>query len=444
MSHIIIDRRKNDKKKSSVNRSRYMRRVKEQIRESIKDLIKDDSITDNANSQNKKIKIKRNKSLDQPDFHHDKDTGITEKVLPGNDKYSKGDKIPREKSGQGSKGKQASDSGEGEDDFEFLISKEEFLDIFFEDLELPDMVKKELSTEVDFVKKRSGFSVDGNPSQLNVVRTLKQAKGRRFALRSKKKKELENLENQLHNAKFCMSIESFDKTPFLLRIATLEERIKVLKKKIKAVPFVDDLDLRYNRWDKFPNPTTQAVMFGIMDVSGSMGEWEKEMAKRFFILMLLFLQTKYERVEIVWIRHHDTAKEVDEDEFFHSKESGGTIVSTSLELMHEIQKKRYPTNQWNVFGVQISDGDNYCEDTPKCIKILKEQILPVTQYFTYVEVKKDNKGYNLFAGVSKGESDLFPAYHKLSETNKNFETSKVKDITDIYPTFRKLFEKKNE
>lgn len=432
MAYVIIDRRKNDKKKSSTNRARYVRRVREQVKEAVKDIIRDGSIQDNLSGGAKKIRISK-KGLKQPEFQHDPSGGVRDRVLPGNKKYQQGDRVNKPEEGEGGSGSKGSPDGDGEDDFEFALSREEFLDLFFEDLELPDMIKKDLVSVTDFVMKRAGFTTDGNPSRLNIIRSMKQAKSRRLALRAPKKKLIKEFEEEL--AKLQDIATTYDPTKdeeIKKRITEIEEELVILRRQYKAIPFIDDVDLRYNRWEKFPVPTTQAVMFGIMDVSGSMGEWEKEMAKRFFMLMLLFLQHNYERVDIVWIRHHSVPKEVEEEEFFYSQESGGTVVSSALELMAKIVKERYPLNQWNVFGTQISDGDNFQHDCPIAKDVMANQILPMSQYFAYVEVDRRDRD----------NSDLWPYYDTLTPGHKNFVMSKVKDVTDIFPVFRALFEKK--
>lgn len=443
MAYVIIDRRKNDKNKSSTNRARYVRRVREQVKEAVKDIIRDGSIQDNLSGGSKKVKITK-KGLGQPEFHHDAHGGVRDVVQPGNKEYDQGDRIDKPPSGSGKKkGNKGSPDGDGQDDFEFTLSREEFLDLFFEDLELPDMVKKDMVSVDNYVIRRAGFSVDGNPSRLNILRSMKQAKSRRIALRSPKGKKIKELEAEL--ALLQEQIDSHLITPgeeahvkALLRIEAIQEEIAILRRKRKAIPFIDDMDLRYNRWEKFPTPTTQAVMFGIMDVSGSMDEWKKEMAKRFFMLMLLFLQHNYERVDIVWIRHHSVSKEVEEEEFFHSQESGGTVVSPAYEMMMNIIKERYPLNQWNVFGTHISDGDNYSPDNPIAKDVLSNRILPISQYFAYVEVRKG-------ADPSKEtSSDLWPVYKPLVEFNKNFVMSVIGDVNQIYPLFRKLFEKRGK
>ena len=431
----IIDRRLNDKGKSTTNRRKFVKRVRDQVKEAVKKAITDGKIEDVIDKTGKKIRIP-GKGLNKPNFQHT-DGGASDRTYPGNKEFNQGDRIKRpEGGGAGGEGGDASDSGEGEDGFEFQLSREEFLDYFFEDLELPDLIKKEISKTEDFTWHRRGFSVDGNPSRLNIVRTARQSKGRRFALRAPKKRKLKKLEEELRllNEKIdVMEQAGDDVTDLLAQRTELEKQIKGMIKKIKAIPYIDDVDLRYNRWAKEPNPTTQAVMFSIMDVSASMGEWEKEMSKRFFMLLYLFLTRNYERVDIVFIRHHTSAAEVDEEEFFHSKETGGTLVSTSIQLMKEIIAERYNPAQWNIFGCQCSDGDNWPDDSNKTVELMTNSILPIAQYFAYIEI--DKRGGE--------DSDLWPYYQKLADGNKNFKMRVVSDVSDIYPVFRGLFEKRD-
>jgi len=435
MSHTIIDRRKNAKAKSVTNRRKFVKRVRSQVRDAIKDVIRDGSIKDIVDNKGKKIRIP-GKGLGKPTFHH-ADGGKHDDVHTGNKRFQQGDCIDRPKGGGGGGGGgEGSADGEGQDDFIFELSKEEFLDIFFEDLELPDMVKKTITKTEEYISHRAGFSVDGNPARLNIARSMRQSKGRRVGLIGGKRKKLKKLMDQLELL-LTQLIDAPSKEKqrtIQLEIDHIKNEILVLNRKIKAVPFLDDIDLRFNRWENVPQPTTQAVMFGIMDVSASMGEWEKEMAKRFFMLMLLFLTKQYEKVDIVWIRHHTIASEVDEDEFFHSQETGGTIVSSSLQLMKEIIAERYPRAQWNVFANQISDGDNWSVDDDETLNLMRSSILPACQYFCYVEV--DEMGHGR-------ESDLWPHYTQLMTEVKNMTMSVVSDVSEIYPTFRGLFEKRD-
>ena len=417
----IIDRRFDSKNKSAVNRQRFMRRFKGQIREAVADAIAGRSIKDLDNGESVSIP---SKDLSEPQFHHGKG-GIWETVFTGNDQFSSGDQINRPQGGGGGgsgKGK-ASKDGEGEDDFVFNLSREEFLDVFFDDLALPNLVKTQLARIQEYKNQRAGFANDGTPANINVVRSLRGALGRRLALASPYQGRLRELQKQI--AELLETRPEDD--PEIIR---LKDEIGILRAKIEAIPFIDSFDLRYNNRIKIPKPTTQAVMFCIMDVSGSMDEGKKATAKRFFMLLYLFLTRTYEHIEVVFIRHHTVAKEVNEEDFFHSRESGGTVVSSAIELMKEILHQRYLNGAWNVYGAQASDGDNWENDSPHCRELLSTAILPFLQYFAYIE-------------ITPGEpQNLWREYEKLVGAHANFAMQHIEGLPDIYPVFRELFKKK--
>ncbi len=417
----IIDRRFDSKNKSAVNRQRFMRRFKGQIREAVADAIAGRSIKDLDNGESVSIP---SKDLSEPQFHHGKG-GIWETVFTGNDQFSSGDQINRPQGGGGGgsgKGK-ASKDGEGEDDFVFNLSREEFLDVFFDDLALPNLVKTQLARIQEYKNQRAGFTNDGTPANINVVRSLRGALGRRLALASPYQGRLRELQKQI--AELLETRPEDD--PEIIR---LKDEIGILRAKIEAIPFIDSFDLRYNNRIKIPKPTTQAVMFCIMDVSGSMDEGKKATAKRFFMLLYLFLTRTYEHIEVVFIRHHTVAKEVNEEDFFHSRESGGTVVSSAIELMKEILHQRYLNGAWNVYGAQASDGDNWENDSPHCRELLSTSILPFLQYFAYIE-------------ITPGEpQNLWREYEKLVGAHANFAMQHIEGLPDIYPVFRELFKKK--
>lgn len=418
----IIDRRFDSKNKSAVNRQRFMRRFKNQIREAVADAIAGRSIKDLDNGESVSIPAK---DLSEPQFHHGRG-GIWETVFTGNDQFSSGDLINRPQGGGGGgtgKGK-ASNEGEGEDDFVFNLSREEFLDVFFDDLALPNLVKTQLARIHEYKSQRAGFTNDGTPANINVVRSLRGALGRRLALASPYQGRLRELQKELEALlETCPPPDD----PEVLR---LKEEIGILRAKIDAIPFIDSFDLRYNNRVKVPKPTTQAVMFCIMDVSGSMDEDKKATAKRFFMLLYLFLTRTYEHIEVVFIRHHTVAKEVNEEDFFHSRESGGTVVSSALEMMKDILHARYLNGAWNVYGAQASDGDNWENDSPHCRELLANGILPFVQYFAYIE-------------ITPGEpQNLWREYEKLSGAHPNFAMQHIEGLPDIYPVFRELFKKK--
>jgi uncharacterized sporulation protein YeaH/YhbH (DUF444 family) len=212
--------------------------------------------------------------------------------------------------------------------------------------------------------------------------------------------------------------------------AEIAEQIASLEAHIRSIPFLDTVDLRYNHRVRRPQPSTQAVMFCIMDVSGSMTQERKDLAKRFFILLYLFLQRNYERIEVVFIRHHTVAMEVDEQEFFHSRETGGTVVSSALTLMAEVLRARYPVHAWNIYAAQASDGDNWPDDSPGCRDIIVNQLLPLLQYFAYVEI------------TPSSHQRLWQEYERIAEGAPNFAMRQIDSAADIYPVFRELFARK--
>ncbi len=419
--NYIIDRRLNSKKKSTVNRQRFLRRYRDHIKKAVSDAVDKRSIMDMDKGE--KISIPT-RDISEPVFRHGSG-GVNTKVLPGNDQFTAGDHIPRPQGGQGQggAGKGASDSGSGMDEFVFQITQEEFLEFMFEDLELPNLVKRQLAGLDEFEMRRAGIANEGNPGKINIIRSLRSANSRRIALTGKKKRHLKSLQEELET--LSDDVENADK------IHALKIEIEALQKKIKRVPWLDDFDLKYNLHVKHPIPHSRAVMFCLMDVSGSMDQNTKDIAKRFFFLLYLFLQRSYEHTEVVFIRHHTSAKEVDEEEFFYSRETGGTIVSSALHLMDEILQERYPPSQWNIYGAQASDGDNWNDDSSVCYKLLTESLLHKVQYFSYVEI------------TSREHQALWASYEDvLRDFPNTFAMKQLVDATDIYPVFRELFQKK--
>lgn len=418
----VIDRRKSGNK-STVNRRRFLQRYKQQIKKAVFDAIGKRSITEIDKGEEIIIP---SKDISEPRFQHGKG-GVVDRVLPGNDQYIAGDKIKKQtpNAGDGGGNAEASNTGEGSDDFVFQLSREEFLEMYFEDLELPDLVKKQLADIKTFKNVRAGVSTTGVPTNINVLRSMKQATGRRLALSSAYKKRIKETELELSSLK---KIKPLNKEVIL----ELEEKIAMLKRKITALPFIDSFDLRYNNKISVPSPTTKAVMFCIMDVSGSMDEPKKDIAKRFFILLYLFLQRNYKEIELVFIRHHTSAKEVDENDFFYSRETGGTVVSSSLELLSEIISKRYNPSLWNIYVAQASDGDNWNADSPHCLEILNNKIMPLVQYFAYIEI------------MPRHHQSLWEVYERVKAQHKNFSMENIDNVTNIYPVFRELFKRKTE
>ncbi len=423
MQHIV-DRRLAGKNKSIGNRERFLRRHKEQIRDAVRRAIDGRGIRDVERGED--IRIPK-KDLSEPVFGHGSG-GVRDVVHPGNQDFVRGDRIDRPKGGQGggggSKG-QASDSGEGEDDFVFALSKEEFMQVFFEDLALPNLVRTQLAEVPEWKSHRAGFSSDGTPNNLHVVRSMRGALGRRIALGTAPRRELQALQDALAQAERALLPD--DEVEHA-EVVALRERVAQMRARVERIPYLDPIDLRYRSRIKVAVPTSQAVMFCLMDISGSMDESRKELSKRFFILLYLFLTRHYEKIELVFIRHHTQAAEVDEENFFHARETGGTVVSSALVLMEEIIRARYSPSEWNIYGAQASDGDNWHHDSGRCRELLSDKLLPLVRYFAYVQVAEE-------------EQNLWEEYTHVGEVHRHFAMRKATEASQIYPVFRDLFKK---
>ncbi len=421
----IIDRRLNSKNKSTVNRQRFLKRYRKQIQKSVSDAVDQRNMSDIE--QGESITIPK-KDLSEPRFHHGKG-GNKDVVHPGNKEFMPGDRIPRpEGEGGGGSGEgKASDGGEGDDDFVFQISQKEFLEFMFQDLELPNMVKRQLLSDDEYSLAHGGITEVGNPNQLNIGRSMRSAHARRIALGGKKRKRRKVVHGELEQLAALVEPMTAEQEE---QKQALEVELETLDKKLKCIPFIDEFDLKYNFKIKQPQPSSKAVMFCVMDVSGSMTQEIKDTAKRFFFLLYLFLQRNYSKIEVVFLRHHTQAAEVSEEDFFYSRETGGTVVSSALQLMDQIIKDRYPADQWNIYGAQATDGDNWQGDQEKCRAALAQHVLPAVQYFTYIEI---------------GENDPQELWHLMQLLQKDFSdrlaVSKVRNNSEIFPVFRKLFKK---
>ncbi|MYM83026.1 DUF444 family protein [Duganella sp. FT50W] len=416
----LIDRRLQGKNKSAVNRERFLRRYKSQIKDAVGRAIKGRSITDVENGEKVSIPVK---DVSEPSFGH-AHGGVWEVVNPGNQEYQKGDQINRPKGGGGAgRGKAGNSDQLSEDDFIFELSREEFMNYFFEDLELPHMVKTQLTASTDFKNQRAGYNMSGTPSNIHVLRSLRGALGRRIAVGGGSRKRVTEAERELE----ALLLEGAPlQDP---RVVELKKLIHHLHTRLLAIPFIDPFDLRYTNRVKVPKPMTQAVMFCIMDVSGSMDETRKDTAKRFFILLYLFLKRVYDKIDVVFIRHHTAAAEVDEEEFFHSRESGGTVVSSALHLLDKIIDERFGAGNYNAYVAQASDGDNWDNDSVLCRQLLVNTIMPKVQYYTYVEI------------TDGPPQNLWEQYSQVPDHHPHFAMQKIVTPADIYPVFRELFKK---
>jgi uncharacterized sporulation protein YeaH/YhbH (DUF444 family) len=420
----IVDRRLNPGGKSLANRQRFLRRAKDLIREAVREAAGERKVRDLDRGGEVTIPAA---GVHEPHFHRTAG-GMREHVLPGNREYLEGDRIQRPPSGGGGGGSEGSPDGGGEDAFRFALTQEEFLDLFLEDLELPELAKKRLVEGDASGMRRAGYATQGSPANLALGRTMRNALSRRMALRRPKPDEIEALEAELR--------ESEDGTP---KAEALRERIARLRARTHRIPYVDPIDVRYRQFEPAPRPIAQAVMFCVMDVSGSMTEDMKDLAKRFYLLLHLFLSRRYRHVEVVFIRHTHEAKEVDEETFFRSAETGGTVVSTAFEVMMQVMEARYSPADWNIYVAQASDGDNTTSDNDRTAGLITKHILPACQYFAYLEV---GRGYDsVQPGFVTRETELWNTYRRLSAADKRLAMRKANHRREIFPVFRDLFRK---
>jgi uncharacterized sporulation protein YeaH/YhbH (DUF444 family) len=415
----IIDRRLNPGSKSLENRQRFLRRAKALVQGAVKKSSQDRDIKDVLEGGEVSIPLD---GMDEPRFR--REGGIRDMVLPGNKKFIEGDMLPR--SGEGRRKGSGAGEGDSEDAFRFVLSRDEFVDLFLDDLELPDLAKRKLAEAESEGLQRAGYATSGSPANLSISRTVRLALARRVALRRPRPETIEELESELEDC-------DEERRPELLA------EIEALKAKIRRIPFIDPIDIRYRRFETVPKPVAQAVMFCLMDVSGSMSEHMKDLAKRFYMLLYVFLTRRYRHVEIVFIRHTDRAEEVDEDTFFHGPASGGTLVSSALQAMHEIVRSRFRASDWNIYAAQASDGDNSTSDSDLVSRLLTEKILPVSQFFAYLEVGE--AGGSTF---DMSDSSLWSLYQRLHAAGAPLSMRKVSDRSEIFPVFHDLFQRRRK
>jgi uncharacterized sporulation protein YeaH/YhbH (DUF444 family) len=418
----LIDRRPSSRGKSAVNRERFLRRYKSHIQDAVKKMVGERHLADME--QGGEVRVPK-KDISEPSFGFGHG-GDREFVLPGNREFVSGDRIPRPQGGGGGGNNGNAGQGDSEDAFVFSLSREEFMQIFFDDLELPNLARTELGQTEQKKSVRAGFAKTGVPANLAIVRTLRQSLARRIALGGSLAREIVALE-----AEFATATAAGQAA----RAAEIYAELERIGRRRDDLPFIDEPDLRYRNRVLRPEPIARAVMFCLMDVSASMDEDKKDLAKRFFTLLYLFLTRKYGQVDLVFIRHTDDAEEVDEDTFFHDTRSGGTVVFSALDLAEKIRAERYARG-WNVYVAQASDGDAFGADPARSARFLREKLLPATRYYAYLELASPQSGDHLSA--------LWSEYERVAGATDNLAMRKASERDQIYPVFRELFRKETQ
>jgi len=419
VSFHIVDRRLNPGSKSLENRQRFLRRAKALVQGAVKKASQDRDIKDVLEGGEVSVPVD---GMDEPRFR--REGGKRDMVLPGNKKFIEGDMLPR--SGRSGGKVSGAGEGDGQDAFRFVLSRDEFVDLFLDDLELPDLAKRKLAEVESEGIQRAGFATSGSPANISVSRTVSRAMARRIALRRPRPEEMAALEAEMVDCSEARRVE-------------LQAEIEALKAKMRRIPFIDPIDIRYRRFEAVPKPVAQAVMFCLMDVSGSMTEHMKDLAKRFYMLLYIFLNRRYRHVEIVFIRHTDQAEEVDEETFFHGPASGGTRVSSALQVMHDMVRSRFRPADWNIYAAQASDGDNSYSDSDVTARLLTELILPATQFFAYLEV-----GEETGMMYDQPVSSLWTLYERLRAEKAPLSMRKVNERSEIFPVFADLFRRRGK
>lgn len=428
---VIIDRR-NLGTRATANQDRLQRRVRSRIKAAVEKLARERALGDMLDVE-QPIAIPT-KDLHEPSFRHDMRDASWEQILPGNKEYRRGDRVPKPREGENADGDGGNETrgasgGLGDDEIAIVLSADEFLSLLFEGLELPNLRQSRVGDVQGQQWRRSGFVKEGSPSRMHIGRTMRTARARRMALRARKKRELEVLQNQVAVLEEEIRVRQEhgeDTSIERFKLSEIQAEMKALERKIKAIPFIDESDLRFAHIEQQPQPITHAVMFCVMDVSGSMGDIEKDLSKRFFLLLYLFIHRQYKSVEIVFIKHHGEAAECTEQEFFGAKEGGGTLVSPALILAEDIIMERFPSDVWNIYVAQASDGDNAHDDN----QVVQERVrglLPKLRNMFYLEVNQDQ------------ESALLRAYKDIAQDVPELMTARARRAEDIYPLFRALF-----
>jgi uncharacterized sporulation protein YeaH/YhbH (DUF444 family) len=451
-TYIFVDRRKTGSGKSIGNRQRLLRRIKEAIRQARPTDIDAGGVGGSvnptrANSKVNPVKIARG-SLHEPTFHYEPRTGEFEIVLIGNKEYERGDELPMD-DGDGTGGGAGEGSGpgeDGEDDFIVNISRDEFFNAYFEDCELPDMMETHEREIPEARPQHAGFQKEGNPAQLSVVRSYKNALPRRRALTSEAREELEKLEAEyqelvlelgsLAPIEDSTTVEPrFDEIN--ARMNVIELRIAELRTKIRAVPFMDKIDLRYTKKEKVLVKSAEAVFVMIMDVSASMDEERKRTARKFFSLQYAFIQRKYPNTDLVFIAHTDKPYELSEVEFFTTQINGGTIVSPAFLMANDIINERYDAQLTNIYLSHASDGDNWYSDNAEIIPALEGSgLLAKLRHMCYIQVC-----YNPYSGYGGGGNDLWTVMQSIASTSRKISMEKVPHDDSVFDAFTRIYRK---
>jgi hypothetical protein len=382
----IFRNHKTSADRSATDRSRHKKKIRDAIKEGIHDIVSDESIIGQDGKKRIKIPVRGIKEYRFVYGNNEKNKSAGS--APGKN-IRKGQKIgsgkKKEKDGDGKAGNK-----EGEEIYEVEITLEELSYYLFDNLNLPELEKKKFKDMVGDKIKRKGYRSKGIRPRLSKKETLK---------------------NKIRRKKATAYTGSLDRN------------------KDERFPFHKN-DLKYRHIDVKPKENSNAVIFFVMDTSGSMTKEKKFMARSFFFLLYHFLRHKYENVEIVFISHTISAKEVSENDFFKRASSGGTLLSSGIEKCLDISKKRYHPDAWNIYTFHCSDGDNWPEDNAKSID-LSHTLKSICQLYCYIQIVPETDR------IAWTEGGMATVYSELEDAK--FRIVNLESPDDIWPQFKKIF-----
>ena len=385
--------------RSAADRKRHKQKIDKALKEGLRDVVADESIIGQDGKKKVKIPVK---GIKEYQFVYGENQDNKKAGSAGDKKVKKGQVLRKGQKKQKAAGKKGSNE-KGEEYYDVEVTLDELAEYLFQDLELPDLEKKKFRFIKDYKPKRSGFRKKGMRSRLSKKETIKRK------IRRKKMAEASGTWDPDSGERF---------------------------------PFHED-DLKYKHVKFKPQQNNSAVIFFLMDVSGSMGKDKKYMARSFYFLLYQFLRYKYENIEVVFISHSTEAKEVNEDDFFKRGTMGGTVMSSALELTKEIINKRYHPSIWNIYTFYSGDGENWSFDDPKTVKLF-EELKELNQMMCYAEIDPMSHPESELSILTKSfnynQSEATNLWQKLTKiVDSSFKRVKISKPNHIWPSFQHLF-----
>jgi uncharacterized protein len=372
-------------RKGHQDQERHRERVRDAIKKNLGSIVSNESIILSDGKRVVKVPIR---SLDEYKFRFDHRK--KKHVATGDGKTRVGDVIAREGQGTAGQGPGAGDQP-GQEYYEAEVDIDEIAKLIFEDLHLP------------YLEDKAKHAVQS--------RTTKFTEIRRAGILSNLDKRRSIVENIKRQARETGSA--------------------------KIGPFKKE-DLRYKSWEEQLQYESNAVVLAMMDVSGSMGEFKKYIARSFYFWMVRFLKTKYDQVKIVFISHHTEAKEVSEEQFFTQGESGGTVVSSAYRLALDIVAERFPAKEWNIYPFHFSDGDNYYSDNDEAVR-LGDELIATCNLFGYGEIGEEGA-----SSYRRSSGALLSIFKDRLKNQERFVGVRIDDKEDVYPALKEFFGKRGE